>query len=203
MKFKTENTTILSILFLSFILGSFCLNLKEKQSGHEFILKKEDLNEENFNINEVILHGTSQCNYINCGETYGHCMNKNTCRCKEGFVHAPYLSKNIQEFCRYKQRSQLICFILELFFLCGAGHFYCMRVITGFLKLIFAYTVYITYDYLKKEDDSETSLKRGCLKYVGYLVVFSFFVVHFYDILMIGQNKYLDGYGIPLEKFKY
>jgi hypothetical protein len=74
---------------------------------------------------------------------------------------------------------------------------------TGFLKLLFAYIAYFTYNFLRKEDNSETSIKKGCFKYFGYSVICSFFLVHFYDILLMGQNKYLDGFGIPLNKFKF
>jgi hypothetical protein len=148
-----------------------------------------------------------QCNKINCSEPFGKCSDTFTCQCNPGYVHAPYITKQSRQLCHYHQRSQLISFLLEFIFLCGAGHFYSMRLMTGFLKFMFSYITYFLFEFIGKEDHPEniehnTSIKKGCLVYFSYFMIVAFFLTHFYDIMMMGQNKYLDGYGIPMEKFK-
>lgn len=151
-----------------------------------------------------------KCSKYNCNEPFGKCSDEFTCQCNDGYVHAPYItreSKESMQICDYHQRSQLVSFLLEFIFLCGAGHFYSMRLMTGFLKFMFSYITYFLFEFIGKEDNPEnlennTSIKKGCLVYVSYFMIVAFFLTHFYDIIMMGQNKYLDGYGIPMQKFK-
>lgn len=204
-----SNIFIVTLLFLSSCYQINGMNLKTQISSSDdkkfnMNMKKDELKVESITLYKNIhILKPLVCNNINCGRPYGKCSDESLCTCNPGYVHAPQITNNKVFYCQYKQKSQMISFLLELFFLCGAGHFYSFRIITGFVKLLFSLMAYYTYIYLKKQDNSDSSIKEGCFKYFGYSVLCSFFLLHFYDIILIGKNKYLDGYGIPLNKFNY
>lgn len=164
-------------------------------------MTKNDLQNQELYFKIVLIEPPSKCNFLNCGGLYGSCSEKrDACICSEGYVHAPYLTRSKIEYCRYQQKSQMVAFLLELFLVCGIGHFYSMRSMIAFLKLIYSLTSYFIYDYLSAKEDHapELSFRKGLFMYLGYFVIGSFCVVHIYDLIMLSKNSYLDGFGIPL-----
>jgi TM2 domain-containing membrane protein YozV len=219
-KFMKPYTKLGSLIFFILLIHSLSLNLKSeslttKNTGRfNFIsifedgMSKSDLQQENyFLLKHVNVTTSSGCNFLNCGAPYGRCTDKNTCECNEGYVNAPYLTKTKFEYCRYKQKIQAVELILEFLFICGIGHFYAMRTMMGILKLIYGMVTYVVIQLLYDESEENVasynrSNKKGFLHFVGYFILCSFIFIHFYDLIMMAFNKYPDGYGMPLSKFK-
>lgn len=162
------------------------------------------------------------CNMSNC--KYGNCINNSTtCVCYLGYTtfttegkrNSKYLQSESENYsniynynhvdsnsnityCNYKQKEQFKAFLLETILIFGVGHFYSGRVLFGLIKALF-FLLIISLDLMIKKTLSKKNSKTNnlyfCASFVFYFIIVS---LHLYDIVMLGLNKYTDGYGVEL-----
>lgn len=224
--YNNFSNCVIIILFLMFV-RSECLktrtnfksetelnNTKQPFNSIEKVMSSNDLFPETISFTKVAKVPKDQlCNNINCRSPFGKCADLNTCECGELYFDVPFLLKNHNLFCRYRQKSQAVEFILELMFLSGLGHLYSERSALGLMKLSFTIITIILIHFIKTHIPSETeqdddrnhtaeiSDKNKILKYLPNAILFIFFSVQIFDLFLICRNSYSDGYGIPLKKF--
>ena len=147
------------------------------------------------------------CNKKNCNKPNGECINDYICKCFDNYFNFNNLSKSnsIQNFCKYKKKSQIIAFCLEIIFISGMGHFYMMRIIQGLIKLCLIISIMFVLFLFKRyriEIKYISGPKENFLSFVLNLILtilfFIFMVFHIFDMMMLTNNSYLDGNGIPL-----
>ena len=146
--------------------------------------------------------------FIKCGEKYcrhdhGECISniKSLCQCKEEFTTYP---KSTKYECNYTRKKQLIAFCLELVLVCGIGHYYLGKILTGIWKFILCIIGVIIILVLRfynrdKEEDNPVSLAIA----LGGCIVFSVIIGwQAFDIIMLILNKYNDSNDIELYPFR-
>lgn len=168
-------------------------------------------NSENTKINDVknenkeitMLHFAQfqfqDCNKYNCPSSRGQCLDLKICACREGYLEIPSLTK-FYGFCGYEQRSALISFLFEFIFIGGVGHIYAKRFMIGTVKFLCFLIMILIYSQLKKKTGQQNKL--NFLNILGFIVLSIFFLIHFYDIILILMNEYTDGNGLPLSSIK-
>ena len=122
------------------------------------------------------------------------------CICDFGFTTFPLDS--IPQ-CNYKQKKQLVAFLLELFIGFGGGHFYTERYVEASLKLVsFLFGIYIICLFplsakcvSDKCDSDVLVIFVSCFYYLCAIGLATWFI---YDLVMFGSNTYKDGNGIDL-----
>jgi len=182
----------------------------------EKVMSSNDLFPETISFSKIVkVPKDILCNDVNCHYPFGKCADLNTCECGEWYFDVPFLLKNNNLFCRYRQKSQAVEFILELMFLSGLGHLYSERSAIGLMKLSLTIITIILIHFIKthipsetEQDDNrnvntDTSNKNNILKYLPKAILFIFFSVQIFDLFLISRNSYSDGYGIPLKKFDF
>ena len=142
----------------------------------------------------------SNANYTNCNN--GTCNNlTQACDCNKGYMNTE--NNGLQFPCAYKQRKQLDTFLLEMMLGFGAGQFYSLRYLHGALKFIayllgiisiclFPYTLSKSYEMFTSKIVAFTIAFSYCFLAVGFAVWY------IYDLIMIKNNRYIDGNGFPL-----
>lgn len=229
---KAKFYNCLMTIFLILFLRSECLRLgKNSQTPQnvkstpynkitldEIMSKNNELFPETITYSkQVTLHNDSTCTNYSCHPPYGKCIDSTTCQCGDWYMNVPYLSYSHSHICTYRQKSQVVSFILELMFLSGIGHLYASRSVIGLSKLIFSVIIVIVLhfmsshvssrsneDYLNQANqNSSNTPKNKILQYLPYILMAFFFMVQFIDLILIGKNFYLDGYGIPMKEFKF
>lgn len=146
---------------------------------------------------------TESCNIVNCAYPYGNCSDNNTCICYPGYVdvselfHIRRLNHISRGYCSYSQKYQIVAFLLEFMFPFGFGHLYLNRVMIGLLKMMFAFVAFSIYNNMLNDNYWKHSFQA----YAGLFIISLFLVLHFYDITMLGLNKFTDGNGIPVKQF--
>ncbi len=144
------------------------------------------------------------CNSKNCLPKYGKCETATKCKCNYGYANAPKTKHNFA--CAYKQKKQLIAFLLEMFIM-GAGHIYRGAIITGVIKLLFivlfpCMLLCLVFLGIIVESDIKSQtcfLITSIAISVAYILVV--IVWYFYDIVHLAENTYPDGQGVPLLKW--
>jgi len=136
---------------------------------------------------------TDVCNTNVCNQGKGVCSDNNTCTCVKGFANIPILTEN--KICDYKQRKQIVAFLLELCLACGIGHFYIGAWWLGMIKLLVIVLIPIFFCSLMI--CSELFAKG----YQLLIILFSFTGGLYWisDVILFGLNYYRDGNGVPLE----
>ena len=165
MKKKTNYIINNFFLMFIFLLTIECTHLKIKTRNNNRKISDKDLPKvsnntkyelpyfSNDNIfKNALIRSKSTCNYINCASPYGQCIDPHRCVCYQGYVDEPYLLNNKIQFCLYKQKSQLIAFLLELILFFGAGHLYSNRFILAFLKFMFILLSLFIYNQFYEEN---------------------------------------------------
>jgi len=149
----------------------------------------------------------NKCDNSNCKPEYGHCLN-NSCFCNKGYANVE--GKNISNsVCSYKQRKQIIAFLLELF-LCfvGAGHAYIGHYSISLLKFILMVLwplvwVCVFFDWIKdQEENEENKCTLLTLKKVipfVYMCLLGVWVI--VDLVIFGLNIFTDRNVVPLESW--
>ncbi len=169
-------------------------------------------------LKSVIVKEPFKCNFLSCASEFGRCHSGSVCECNPGFMHVPHLQSIKFRYCEYEQKQQGTAFILEFFFFFGIGHFYVNHIVIGILKFLIACASIYLINYFKKDVDptelifyrkpdnsleTRLSLKNSYyLKHVAYFFIGTFIGFHVYDLILFAQNKYTDGYGVPLVEFK-
>jgi hypothetical protein len=134
------------------------------------------------------------CNNDTCRPGQGKCISDNQCDCNSRFVDNPDLDVNM--FCSYKQKRQLIFFLTEFFAPIGVGHVLNGRFLYGIIKCSVIFGL-IMVDIISK-CVLLCGNERGT-KCPNYISFFYFAIIVFwqaYDITMIGFNKFKEENGI-------
>lgn len=113
---------------------------------------------------------------------------------------------NGSQFCQYKQKSQLIAFALEAIFMAGIGHLYLNRFLHGGVKFALYLVLGLIYFLAKRKNvevkffanEQTEELKISMLNLFLVLSVTGLLALQVYDLVMLGSNSFLDGFGIPL-----
>ena len=146
-------------------------------------------------INKLISFKNLECNKKTCPDAFGKCSSNNICTCKFGFIDDP--NKEVKKFCTYKQKSQIILFIIEFFASFGIGHLLNGRITYGLIKLLCFFCI-LMIDYITKY--CLVSKNEKGTKYANILSIVYYFILIFWQILdisMIGLNKFKDDSNVP------
>lgn len=158
--------------------------------------QQEDPEEELEEIHSIkqtpVFRVSGQCDEESC--KHGVCETTNICRCKKGWAH-------INErplACNYKLKKQYVAFLLETFLILGAGHFYCNRILYGFIKVAVIAAVILIDCILKSCVKSKGIKIQNVAIIISYSLYAGLILFQLFDIVMFGINKHIDGYGLPL-----
>jgi TM2 domain-containing membrane protein YozV len=135
-----------------------------------------------------------KCAMSNCPPP-SFCMDDKTCKCGEGHANMLLPDMQLQFYCQYRQKQQIVAFLLETFLSLGIGHFYSGRVNFGIIKLLVALSPIILMCCSVCCKGSEAN---GCLVLSSTLTC-AYFIWQIIDIINFATNSYKDGYGVPLE----
>lgn len=150
------------------------------------------------------------CNKVNCREPSA-CLDNHTCGCKGGYVNIniPLIAND--QYCFYKQKSQLIAFFLELFIPIGVGHWYAGRLGCGFYKFALIclplHIILILYCCFmlqmknrgsKENDDFKSSEFYGLFVPIFIFLFIVWITWQMFDIYYFANNLYRDGNNVPL-----
>lgn len=143
----------------------------------------------------------TKCTSNNCA---GECVTSRKCSCLPGYVTQirDKIAKN-DIYCSYKQKSQLIAFLLEAVLPFGVGHFYCERIMFGLSKMaIFFLPLISVISAFGGMICTDKCLQTG-KSTVGFIAMFTVFITMsivwwIADIITFGLNYYSDGNSIPL-----
>ena len=136
-------------------------------------------------------------------------VRKHHCSCKEGYITYPDDEENFK-FCNYKQKKQLIAFLLEFCVGFGAGHFYrneytmaSLKLVAFILGLVFIFSFPVTAKCISDCDCDALAIILSIFYYL-YLCGLAFWYI--WDLVYFGNNDYLDytyenilGKGISLQ----
>jgi len=158
------------------------------------------------------------CNFKEYPEQAARCDNKTMvcldkermhhCSCIEGYITYP--NKDDFTYCNFKQKKQLIAFVLEFCVGFGAGHFYRYEFVMASLKLVaFALGLVFICTFpvaAKAITDCECDALAVILSIFYYLYLCGLAVWYIWDLVYFGNNYYYDytykgeiGEGIPLQ----
>ncbi len=164
--------------------------------------------DENLQIKKFHKASNIKCSIENtCIPKYGICLSKSECACNKGYINflseGKILPNALGKYCSYRQKKQLLSFLLESFLTFGVGHFYAERYTIGYSKLLLCSLVcaIFLFEHFKHQGFKFDFLfKSSPLT----LVVFVFLgiilaVWQIVDMVLIGLNKYYDGNNMPLQ----
>lgn len=167
-----------------------------------FSLSLRSLNITSNNISNTTISNFSFPCKNNSDCNFGQCINKTLlCECDYRYVNIEDNGTILP--CSYELKKQYDTFILELIVGFGAGQFYLSRYLHGVLKLL----VYLfgilsvclfpfTLNKLHSKVCTHLIIFFISLFYCGFAIGFA--VWYIYDLVMIRNNRYLDGNGFPL-----
>lgn len=175
-----------------------------------------ELYDEGGNFNKNFLKTDIICTRKNCKIPYGECISNKICQCLEGYASIDENPSSISDkdnnfngnkiYCNYRQKNQLIAFLLEFIFLFGLGNFYLNRCNQAIIKMILFIFLLIMICLIRKYEirsrfflEENISNKRNLV--INLLMVFSscaFLFYHIFDIYMLATNSYFDGYGVEI-----
>lgn len=167
-----------------------------EKKGRDLDEKDKDPEGETEEIHAVkqtpVFRVSGQCDEESC--KHGVCESKTVCKCKRGWAHINERPLS----CNYKLKKQYIAFLLEAFLVFGAGHFYCHRILYGFIKLAI-FTAVILFDCILKSCVKSKGIKiQNAATIISYTLYAGVIVFQLFDVVMFGINKHIDGYGLPL-----
>ncbi len=131
------------------------------------------------------------------------------CSCLDGYITFPY-PEDTYTFCSYKQKKQLIPFLLELCAPFGAGHFYRYDFIMGSFKFIcFALGITFICTFPKIARFIANHRLEGLAIFISiiyYLYITGLAFWYIWDLVYFASNNYKDytyqseiGQGIELQ----
>lgn len=135
-----------------------------------------------------------QCNSNNCSPP-NFCQDTTTCLCGEGRANLPkHNHHHFMGYCLYRQKQQIVAFLLETFLSMGTGHLYAARYTFALVKLFFCLVPFIMTCCIV----GSKGKKFDCL--VGIVGIFKcvFLIWQLIDIIYFATNSYRDGKGVPL-----
>ena len=149
--------------------------------------------------------------YIRCNNETMTCKDEGRahhCSCNEGYITIND-TYNFT-YCNYKQKKQLIAFLLEFCVGFGAGHFYRFEFVMASLKLV-AFALGLVFictfpKVAKAITDCDCDALAVILSIFYYLYLCGLAVWYIWDLIYFGNNYYEDytyqdkiGKGIPLQ----
>ncbi len=216
MQSRLNTLFLFSLIFISPIFSIYLKNSNTAadkarvQTNPRFILfgayiqnNDESETRQYFNAENIM------CSVKNtCLPQYGVCVSPAQCKCKTGFANfvsgddkvLPNITGN---YCSYRQKRQLISFLLESFLSFGIGHIYAERYVQGYIKLILCFSILVIFlvqHFLSKDMLFEDYLKSSpVLLLIFIALTFVWTMWQLVDMVLIGLNKYFDGNNMPLE----
>jgi len=151
----------------------------------------------------------SKCNSNRCAFPKGVCLNgsefeEKICQCLTGYLNFKFFDNEIS-VCEYKQKSQFIAFLLEIFFF-FAGNiylgFYFYACLKGSVYLIII--LIATFKLPCKLCGFENMIKSkfNCCPWFEYttfiIIIFGIFCWQTVDLLKIMTNNNKDGFDMPI-----
>lgn len=163
--------------------------------------------------NKEICSGNGRCYYDFVNQIFKYNQNKlltyttgditityyEHCICNLGWTS---MSNDVIKCC-YEQKSQLTAFLFEFFIGFGSGFFYINRYKQGMIKL-FCYLFFCCFCYLValciyvKDESKETHIIQKILNSLLILIILTYVIWFFVDVISFGFNLYQDGNGIDL-----
>jgi len=135
-------------------------------------------------------------------------------RCMKGYVQKPRrVEKYKKNYCLYEQKKQLKAFLLEFFLASGIGHFYCLRLEMGIIKLLVTISFFVFYGIMKCKyseiktkneflpENERNDLLQHSVVSLFCISTFGFLICHIFDLYMFGTNQYQDGNKVPLDSW--
>lgn len=135
----------------------------------------------------------TSCDINKCEIENGICTSAQQCTCNNGKANFPILTNN--RLCAYKQRKQIIAFLLELGLTCGIGHFYIGAWWNGMIKLLVIVLIPIFFCSLMI--CSDIFIKGYKLMIILFSLTGGLYWIG--DSILFAINYYRDGNGVPLE----
>ena len=215
---KQHLVNIISI----FLFCILCIKTKEESQVKIYSYSSNEDGEpyiDPFDDDTEINTTDKNCNFKEYPEQAKKCNNetmkcldevrKHHCSCIKGYITFVNDTKNVK-YCNFKQKKQLIAFLLEFCVGFGAGHFYRHHFLMASLKLVafisgivFIFTFPIT---AKKVADCDCEAIAIILSILYYLYLCGLAFWYIWDLVHFGKNKYLDytyksqiGQGIAFE----
>jgi hypothetical protein len=199
---ESEKNKLINSKFLGPIIPKLepeainCKNLNSTSLSDSNILKicnmtsliQLNVNQENSETPRI--NRGIQCDLDTCNPTMGVCSIQNECICEKGFVDDPNVSVN--KYCSYKQKRQLLFFLIEFFAPFGLGHILNGRLFYGIIKCSIIVGI-VLLDILSRciiMCGSERGAK--CPNYFSFFYYLMLVIWHAYDITMIGFNKFKE-----------
>jgi hypothetical protein len=182
--------------------------LKEK-----LIFRNNQIMKKNYEAYKIT--NMEKCTNYLCGIN-GICITETKCKCSSDFIN--FQKKNSNDYCNYKLSYQLYALLFELIFPFGIGHFYCNRLLIGFIKFSVLFLIplifYLIYNnrFNKKNEDIHISKINGSTsktltffnieKMLRSFIFISYFLVfviwYLFDLVIFLANKHKDGSGLDL-----
>ncbi len=161
----------------------------------------KDLNsllDKKFYTNLVELFQTQrllECSNETCKPGQGKCLSDIDCECEQGFVDDP--DTKINKFCSYKQKRQLLFFLIEFFAPIGIGHILNGRFLYGIIKC--SVVICLIFIDLFSKCILLCGKNRGakCSNYITFIYYGIIIFWQAYDITMIGFNKFKEDNNVP------
>jgi hypothetical protein len=140
-----------------------------------------------------------KCTTFTC-QSPNTCLDASTCKCGQGYAD---LGRNTDIYCTHDQRKQSTALFLELFFPFGVGHFYCGRILIGFIKFVWYLipAIMICYIFLKNLKFKSGGNDNRCFLFTVMTLCYGLSIWQLVDLIKFGMNKYKDGWGVPLQPF--
>jgi hypothetical protein len=135
-----------------------------------------------------------KCEMSNCPPP-SFCMDASTCKCGEGHanVYLPDMPP-MNFYCQYRQKQQLVGFLLETFLSMGIGHFYAGRTSFGLIKLL----ICLSPLFLMCCAACCGGKDAGCCILLSSALTCTIIIWQILDMINFATNSYKDGYGVPL-----
>ena len=145
---------------------------------------------------------TIKCKDSRCHEPFGKCYKDNICKCYKGYANKKLFKKGL--YCSYKQKSQSLAIILEMFFIIG-GNIYLGFHLYSIIKLI-SIIVFMTIFMCELPCMlfGLQSLFKGnfcCDCFHTGTIIVSIFIISIWqmtDLIQIIKYNATDSYGVPL-----
>ena len=210
------------LLLLIILLFSLSLQQSEKNNGDSQIEIYTDSPPrplgDPYDPDDEMNTINKNCNFTEYPEQAIRCNNETIicedkerlhhCSCKPGYI--TFKDNENFTFCNYKQKKQLIAFLLEFCVGFGAGHFYrndfvmaSLKLVAFILGIVFICTFPITAKAVTDCDCDELAV---ILSIFYYLYLCGLAVWYIWDLVYFGTNRYLDysyqeeiGEGITFE----
>lgn len=172
-------------------------SVKSKEDNNSYFIDKVYYLFDENDAKHFFYAGMYKCNYQACSPPFGACASKYKCRCLDGYANVLKKNEN-KTICGYKQKLQVIPFVLEAFVFFGLGHIYLGKYVLGIGKFLCLCLIpMITLLFNKNRQNNEISTENEDSGWVMFIfcILCIWYVV---DVIYFGFNLYKDINGVPL-----